>query len=45
MPKEFGIDKDDDETLSDDELKKALEDGKIVTTSFELNAPGFEAVK
>ena len=39
IPKEFGIDKEDDATLSNDELKKASEDGKIVTTSFELNAP------
>ena len=40
MPKEFGIQKNEGEVLSGDELKKAQEDGKIVTTTFELNAPG-----
>ena len=44
IPREFGIDKGDDETLSEEESKKALEDGKILTTSFELNAPGFGVV-
>lgn len=40
MPIEFGIQKNEGEVLSGDELKKAQEDGKIVTTTFELNAPG-----
>lgn len=43
MPKEFGIQKNEGEVLSGDELKKAQEDGKIVTTTFELNAPGIGA--
>ena len=40
IPREFGIDKNKEDTLSDDELKKAFEDGKIITTSFQLNTPG-----
>lgn len=40
MPYEFGINGENEQELSGDDLKKALEDGKIVTTSFELNAPG-----
>lgn len=38
VPREFGIEKNDDEKLSDEELKKAKQDGKIVTTAFEFNA-------
>ena len=40
IPREFGLDKNKEDTLSDEELKKAFEDGKIITTSFQLNTPG-----
>ena len=39
-PTEFGIEGDSWNLLSEDEHKKALEDGKIINTSFELNVPG-----